>query len=160
MNKSYSILEVTRMAINIEMQGVEYYKKAAEISSSESIKAVFNILSEQEKSHAAMFTNLYDVLKDIGKANDDYLFDDTVSRYFEALTEEQVFKSHELQKAIDIKTPKEAVEEGLKAEKNSILFYHEIMKHMDSEEVKGILQLIIDEEKKHIVDLTVLAKTL
>ncbi len=160
MSNGFNILEVTQMAINIERQGVEYYKKAADSSSDESIKAVFNILAEQEKNHVTMFSNLYDVLKDMENTSDDYLFDENVSRYFEALTEEQVFKGEELHNTPKITSPKAAVEEGLKAEKNSILFYHEIIKSTKDERVNSILQLIIEEEKKHIVDLNTLMKSL
>ncbi len=159
MNKAYNMLEVTQMAINIEKQGYDYYKKAALDSKDETAKSVFNLLAEQEKKHIELFSNLYNLLSDISGINDDYLFDDTVAAYFQALTEKEVFDTAANTTA-RITSAKEAIEEGLKAEKNSILFYNEILKNTDLPEVQNILELIIEEEKKHIADLTILSKSL
>jgi rubrerythrin len=54
---------------------------------------------------------------------------------------------------------KEAIHIGINSEKNSILFYSEIIKNSKSEEILHVLSMILEEEKKHLVDLTSLLGT-
>lgn len=160
MNKNFSVLEVTQMAINIEKQGYEFYMNVAKNATSEKAKAIFLLLAEQEKKHIDMFTNLSNVLKDMDSMDDSYLFDENVSLYIEALTDNEVFKETQTGRVSNIISSKEAIKEGIQAEKNSILFYTEILNNTKATDVKSVLELLIEEEKKHVIDLTQLAKTL
>jgi rubrerythrin len=55
---------------------------------------------------------------------------------------------------------KDALGLGINSEKNSILFYTEIIRNTKSTEVLGVLSLILAEEKKHLVDLTNIINTI
>lgn len=160
MNNNYSVVEVIQMAINIEREGHEFYSKIAKYAADEKSKAIFVILAEQEKKHIETFTNLLDVMSNIYKADGSYMFDEQVSGYFKAITESKVFKPERMYEAADMTSAKEAIHEGLNAEKNSILFYNELLKSTTIQEVKSSLELIIDEEKRHIIDLNALLKSL
>lgn len=160
MKNSYNVAEVIQMAINIEREGYEFYSKIAKHAADETSKAIFVILAEQEKKHIETFTNLLDVLSSIYKTDGSYMFDENVSGYFKALTEHKVFRPDRMYDASDMTSAKEAIEEGLNAEKNSILFYNELLKNTTITEVKNSLELIIEEEKKHIVDLNNLSRSL
>lgn len=160
MKNSYNVAEVIQMAINIEKEGYEFYSRIAKHAASEQAKAVFVLLAEQEKKHIDTFTNLLEVMSDIHGTEGQYMFDEDVSGYFLALTEKKVFRPDRMYDASDITSAKEAIHEGIEAEKNSILFYTELLKTNATLEVKNSLELIIEEEKRHILDLNNLLKTL
>lgn len=160
MKNNYNVVEVIQMAINIEKEGFEFYSRIAKHAADEKSKAVFILLAEQEKKHIETFTNLLEVMSDIHKVSGEYIFDEVVSGYFRALTESKVFQPERMYNAADMTSAKEAIQEGINAEKNSILFYNELLKSTDLQEVRTSLELIIDEEKRHIIDLTNLSKTL
>ncbi|MDF2890063.1 MAG: hypothetical protein K0R80_430 [Clostridia bacterium] len=160
MNNSYNVAEIIQMAINVEREGYETYADIAKHTADEKVKAVFVILAEQEKKHAETFTNLLKVMSDSNKIEADYLFDENVVSYFKALTEKKVFEPDRMNHANNIATAVEAIKEGINAEKNSVLLYNDLLKSTDIPEVKNALELIIAEEKQHIIDLTNLSKTL
>jgi len=160
MKNSYNVVEIIQMAINVEREGYESYSSIARDINDDKAKAVFVLLAEQEKKHAETFKNLLEVMNENNKINAEYLFDEHVIGYFRALTANKVFESDRMQKAIDLTTAKEAIQEGINSEKNSILLYTELLQGADIPEVKTALELIIAEEKSHIIDLTNLLKSL
>ncbi len=160
MKNSYNTAEVIQMAINIEKEGYEFYSRIAKHAANEQSKAVFVLLAEQEKKHIETFTNLLEVMSASNNTAGQYMFDEEVSGYFMALTENKVFKPEKMYDAADMTSAKEAIHEGIEAEKNSILFYTELLKSAAMQEVKHSLELIIEEEKRHILDLNNLAKSL
>ncbi|HYE09972.1 MAG TPA: ferritin family protein [Patescibacteria group bacterium] len=159
MNNSYNVAEIIQMAINVEREGYETYAGIAKQAADEKVKAVFVILAEQEKKHAETFTNLFKVMSDSRKIEVDYLFDENVVSYFKALTEKKVFEPDRMNHANNIVSAMEAIKEGINSEKNSVLLYSDLLKSTDIPEVRSSLELIIAEEKQHIIDLTNLSKT-
>lgn len=160
MKNNYNVLEIIQMAINVEKEGYEAYAHIAKHITDEQAKAVFVILAEQEKKHIETFTNLLEVMSNTSNIEGDYLFDENVVGYFKALTEKKVFEGDRLNQAISLATAKEAIQEGITSEKNSVLLYSDLLNSTDMPEVQSALTLIIAEEKQHIVNLTNLSKTL
>ena len=160
MNGLFNVIEVTQMAINIEEKGLAYYNEAAKRANDDKIKGIFLLLAEQEKKHIELFAKLLELLSDIHNIDSEYLYDESVSSYFKALVGNQVFKDNQLNNVITIENTKDALNEGIAAEKNSILFYNEILKHTKLQAVTDVLEIIIEEEKKHIIDLNSILKTL
>lgn len=160
MTNNYNVVEVIQMAINIEKEGYEFYSKIAKHAADEKAKAVFILLAEQEKKHIDTFTGLLEVMSSIHKTDGEYMFDENVSIYFRALTENKVFKPSRMYDVVDLQSAREAIQEGIQAEKNSILFYTELLNSTKLDDIKTTLELIIDEEKHHIVNLNTLSKSL
>lgn len=160
MRENYNVVEVIQMAINIEKEGYEFYSRIAKHAADEKSKAIFIILAEQEKKHVETFTNLLEVMSNINKTDKGYMFDEDVSNYFKALTEHKVFSPSRMYDASEMTSAREAILEGINAEKSSILFYNELLKSTMISDVKGTLELIIEEEKRHILDLNTLLKTI
>jgi len=160
MSNTYNVLEVLRTAINMEENGHEYYLEAAVKAEGANAKEIFLRLAGEEKKHIELFTDLYKRLSETTTVDGDYLFDETVSAYFKYFVDEALFKNEELGKIINLDAPKEVLFEGINAEKNSILFYSEMLKAPNTAEAANILNMIIDEEKKHIIQLTDMIKEL
>lgn len=157
---NFNVIEVTRFAIDMEKEGQEFYRKASGLAKDEKFRSMFILLAEQEKKHSEMFYDLHKAFSEIGKLEDDYLYDEEVALYIKALVDNKVFKQEELEKIKKIDSMKDALQVGINSEKNSILFYSEIIRSTKSAEVLGALSLILAEEKKHLVDLTNLLNTI
>lgn len=166
MSNTYNVLEVSQMAINMEKSGHEYYLEAAKKAEGAKAKEIFLHLAGEEKKHIELFTDLYEILSETVKLDSgyqmdsNYLFDETVSAYLKYFVDEAVFKNEALGKITNFDAPKEVLFEGINAEKNSILFYSEMLKAPNAPEVTNVLDIIIDEEKKHLIQLTDMIKEL
>ncbi|KUO73605.1 MAG: hypothetical protein APF77_15410 [Clostridia bacterium BRH_c25] len=158
--EKYNNLEITKIAMDMEKEGQEFYGKAAALAKDEKLRSIFILLEEQEKRHAELFSNLHKMLSETSNLSDDYLYDENVSLYMKALVENKIFKEKELDSIKNMSSMKDALNIGINSEKNSILFYNEIISNTKSAEVLHILSMILNEEKKHLIDLTSLINTI
>lgn len=158
--ENFNIIEITKIAIDMEKEGQEFYRKASALTEDEKLRSMFILLAEQEKKHAEIFYDLHKAFSETENLKDDYLYDEEVALYIKALVDNKVFKQEELDKIKKMDSMKDALQLGINSEKNSILFYSEIIRNTKSAEVLGALSLILAEEKKHLVDLTNLINTI
>lgn len=158
--EKFNVLEITKIAMDMEKEGQEFYHKAATLNKDDKLRSIFVLLEEQEKKHAELFYNLHKMLSELHNISDEYLYDENVSSYMKALVENKVFKEYELNLVKNMSSMKDAIHIGINSEKNSILFYSEIIKNSKSEEILQVLSTILEEEKKHLVDLTNLLYTI
>ena len=158
--EKFNALEITKIAMDMEKEGQEFYLKAASVAKEEKAGSIFTLLAEQEKRHAELFSDLHKVLSEKNNLSNDYLYDENVSIYMKALVQNKVFKEKELDSIKDMKSMQEALLIGINSEKNSILFYNEIIRNTKSTEVLSTLSLIVEEEKRHFVDLARLLETI
>ena len=59
-------LDAFKMAMRMEQEGIEFYKKRASEAPSEKEKALFERLSKEEQQHYAVFSNTYFFMQDSG----------------------------------------------------------------------------------------------
>ena len=156
----FNILEITKIAMDMEKEGQAFYRKAAALTTDEKLSSMFILLAEQEKRHLELFFDLHKTFSEKNGINDEYIYDENVSLYMKALVENKVFKEAELTRIKNMDSMKDALGLGINSEKNSILFYTEIIRNTKSTEVLGVLSLILAEEKKHLVDLTNIINTI
>lgn len=153
MSNRYNVAEITQMAMNMEEKGLAYYERAAAAAPNDKAKSIFLILAEQEKKHIDLFTELHRVMSEIQQINDSYLLDEQVSAYLKSIVDNTVFKDSNVANLKQVFSVKDAIHEGIQAEKNAILFYTELLKHAGDDSAANTIKLIIDEEKTHLVDL-------
>jgi rubrerythrin len=158
--ENFNVIEITRIAIDMEKEGQEFYRKASALAADEKLRSMFILLAEQEKKHSEIFYDLHKAFSEIGKLEDDYLYDEEVALYIKALVDNKVFRQEELERIKKMDSMKDALQIGINSEMNSILFYSEMIRNTKSAEVMGALSLILAEEKKHLVDLTNLINTI
>lgn len=140
-----SMYEVLQLAINLEEEGIKFYEKWAGQAKG-NVKEIFEKLAADEKKHAVYFKGLYDNLKN--KPEVDYLFEEEVTDYFKAYANSAAFN----RKQVKLDSVKDAVEEGIITEKNSIEYYQFLYKH-SKESTKEMLEIIIKEEQGHLAIL-------
>jgi rubrerythrin len=59
-------LDAFKIAMQIEQEGIEFYKKAGSEAKSEKEKALFERLAKEEQQHYDIFSNTYSFLTDTG----------------------------------------------------------------------------------------------
>jgi len=144
--------DVISYAVLIEQRGAKLYTQAAEGANSEPAKNVLKFLAEQEKKHEKYFLKLKEEIQ-AGNKSKVNMDDETVG-YLGALAKGEIFPESTAAFSKRFGTLKDVVAFGKQTEKDSILFYNELLSLGWDEQTEEILRAIIKEEKKHLVQLT------
>lgn len=139
-----SIYEVIKFAIGLEEEGEQFYRHHAASYAGE-VRSIFLKLANDEVEHANFFKGLSSQLEQ--NEDNSYLFDQDVTRYLKDLAKETAFS-----RDIRVSSLIEAIEEGLKTEKSTVIFYDNLAKHASGETLDMLLRLR-EEEKKHVIIL-------
>jgi rubrerythrin len=154
----FSPQEVLRIAIKVEESGKEFYEALEEKAQDEKLKRMWRYLKGEEDAHTRVFLQL---LQNVGT----YLIHDFASdeheAYLKSVSSGYVFT----QELIKSKTRDgfrdqyEALDFGIYIEKESILVYSALRQYV-AEHKQHVLDKVIEEEKNHLVQLTLLKETL
>jgi rubrerythrin len=151
----FSSKEILEMAIRIEENGLGFYKAASASTESTKIKELFDFLIIEEVKHVEQFEALKEAITagTPSDYNDPYLADE--SAYLSALADSSIFMKGEegVKKAQSIKSDDEAIDFAIQMEKDSILFYLELI-NMVRDDDRPTVKEILSEERKHIAKLT------
>lgn len=147
-----NIHDVVNFAIRIEENGERFYREAAEIITSQPVKELFQRLAEEETKHRKTFERL---LSDLGDYQPPETYEGEYLAYLKDFIDgKAVFKDHpkigELAKTSSIAG---AFDFAIQREMDSILYYQEIKKFMDTRHI-DVIDLIIDEERMHFALLS------
>jgi len=180
-NNTFSGLEMLKIAILMEEEGYNFYINGAKYTTGET-KQFLLAAAGQEFIHKQKFTKLFDDLASSKVDESEYLFDIEVTKYLKGLIENQVFdkndqsteglksalkyplKSQEFKfnKKVQAKNAfedlKSAVKYALKSEQLTVKVYTKMYEVISQSEVKGILSVILKEEKAHVVYFSKLLK--
>ncbi len=152
----FSGSEIVEMAVQIEKNGRDFYKRVAGLSKDSSVKKIFEHLAGQEERHIKVFEAMLSTVK---KYEPVEAYTDEYFAYIKALSDDHVFtkekKGNEIAGAV--KDEKQAVELGIGFEKDSILFYHE-MKNFVPESEQNAIEGLLVEEQKHLKKLVLLKR--
>ncbi|MFW6389547.1 MAG: ferritin family protein [Halanaerobiales bacterium] len=149
LNNSFNAVEVLEMAKDIEERGYDFYQSQAKISNDDELKQLFLKLAEDEQDHYQRFNNLIKNVDKVTREDAEYVYEPEVSAYLEALVEFSIFPDSS---EMNIENVKDALRMAIYAEKDSILFYQEMLKNNQGETADVVKQLI-KEEKKHLLEL-------
>ncbi|MEO0089648.1 MAG: ferritin family protein [candidate division WOR-3 bacterium] len=148
----YSINEVLEMAIQIEKSGYQFYSKSKEKTKAEKLKQLFDFLAGEELRHMEAFNEIKNRLKTTPYT---LPFDwEEVKLYLKVITDSHFFTGED--KVLNLmeraKNEKELIDLAIAFEKETLLFYYEILNLVAQEETPVVLKLI-NEEKAHIKKL-------
>jgi rubrerythrin len=148
--------EVFEMAIQIEMNGAAFYRKAAGLQSDAENRTFLESLASMEDKHQEIFENMRKELPDKekgGKVFDPY---GELSQYLAAMADTHGGEGSP--SAADALTGSETLEDiintALGLEKESILFYLGMKDMVPPKYGQDKIEDIIKEERKHVVQLT------
>lgn len=138
--------EIFEMAVQIEQNGVKFYRNAAEKVQNQAEKDLLLQLAEMEVDHGNTFTEMKRSLTEDEKAKTVFDPENETLLYLKALADTRVF----FQKTIDTSSMKEILKEAIVAEKDSIVFYLGMKELVPAGKGKNRLDAIIKEEMGHI----------
>ncbi len=152
MPKFFTLVEVVEMAIAVEKAGKVYYEGVAKRIKDPEMKDLFSFLANEELKHERRFRELGEKIKASpyslpGKWEE-------IQPYLQVITDSHFFTGSEkvIKQTEKAKEPKEILEYAIRFEKETILFYYEILGLVKEEDQK-IVQEIIAEERSHIKKL-------
>ena len=143
--------EIVEMGIQIEKNGKDFYETLTGKSKNEKAKEIFKYLAGEERKHIATFQKILDT---VHKYEPPESYAGEYFAYMNALASEYVFTKENKGREIarNTKNDKEAIELGIKFEKDSIIFY-EGMKKVVPESQNRVVDALIAQEKNHLCKL-------
>lgn len=151
-----SDVEALRIAVQIEKKGERFYKMAQAMSKSPEMTQLLELLRAQEQKHAERFESMYeDMLRRRQDEDDDTGYDQETGAFLSAIASEVVFPGGVMASMMNrrLETIPDLLMVAIGSEKDSILFYMELVQNTHSEENIPVFLEIIEEEKKHLLDL-------
>ena len=158
MSMSLSGNDLINVAIDIERRGIAFYDIMARSADNETARDLFQHLVEMERGHIKVFQDMLDNVdasQTAKESNSDY------TDYLQALVDNAVFNDDLVtsEMASQADSDIKALELGISAEKDSLLFYYE-MKDIMPQQAQSVVNKIITEEKSHLRGLSKLKRLL
>jgi rubrerythrin len=158
MSIAFSASELINIAIGIERRGITFYDVMAKSTDNEQARDVFEGLVQMERQHLKVFEEMLDEAggqPPPGTSSPEY------SGYLQALVDSAVFTDDMItsEMATGAENDIQALELGISAEKDSILFYYE-MRDLMPQRFTQLVNNIIAEEKSHLQQLSEIKKEL
>lgn len=146
MNYNFNADEIFEIAEQIERNGANFYRTAAENITDEDKKKLLIHLAEMEDDHEKTFKTLRDELSENEKTMTTFDPEDETADYLRLLADTRVF----YEKEVDVTSLNEVFKTAITAEKDSIVFYLGMKNVVPSHQGKDWLDRIIKEEMDHI----------
>ncbi len=145
--------EVVELGIQIEKNGRDFYNAVASITQNAKVREAFFFLSSEEEKHIAIFKQILDSTQKYEPAP---VYADDYAAYMKALAAEYIFTQKDKGKEIgkSVRNESEAIELGIKFEKDSIIFYGGIKKIIPEFDIKVVDELIVQEQAHLLMLLT------
>ena len=162
MKYDFNAAEIFEMAIRIEENGAEFYRKAASAQANETTRETLKRLAIMEDHHKSLFVTMKKTYPMPEKTQTVFDPEGESSQYLAAMADGHGGEGST--KVADALTGKESLKEiidiAIGLEKESILFYIGLKDMVPPQYGQDQLNNIISEERKHIIQLTSLRKTL
>ena len=139
----FNPVEALKIARKLEREGISFYGDLLKKAKDPQVKEALNYLRGQEEDHLKIFEKLLE-------REDPEAVDDDEDDVFDCVDDGVFLLPQEKDLAADFDN---ALELGVTIEKRSLAFYLELVKHTESEDGKNTINKIIEEEKKHWVEL-------
>jgi rubrerythrin len=147
----FNVSEIVQMAIDEEHNGYFFYNALAACADSEELRKLATVLAQQELGHERAFTDLRDHL---GAYQPPESYPGEYADYVGVLVGGRTFPDEEgaVKLAQEAGGDVAAVDTAIGFEKNTLLFLSE-MRKLVPEKDRRMVDVLIDEERQHLVDL-------
>jgi rubrerythrin len=140
------VLEVLKAAMEVELNGINLYKTAAEKTEDKQAKEVFLFLAQEEGKHYKYLKDLHDAIKN----KSDFFVDIPKPQ----MTFKRIFSEDFLNNLKGKNFEFSAISTGMILEKNSVLFYKEQAERAEDPKVKYLFEELMKWEEEHLNMLT------
>lgn len=161
MPERFNADEVFDMAVRIETNGAEFYRKAAALQGDEKNRNFLNGLARMEDRHKKTFEEMRHAITERGMGGEAFDPDGEGSAYLHALADAHGGEGSP--KVADSLTGSESMEQileiALSLEKKSILYYVGLKELVPQSLGKENIDKIIAEEHKHVAQISQILST-
>ncbi len=156
MSIHFNAESIFEIGIQIEKNGKAFYQAAAKTTSNKTVSTLFAELAEWEDQHIKLFQTMQSELPEELKQDNVFDPDQEMYTYLQAAADSHVFiqSDNVAQLIAECTSPAKALSFALEFEKDSVVYYTIIKKVVPEYLGKEKIDLIIDEELKHIAILT------
>lgn len=153
---NFNAEEAFEMAIQIEKNGAAFYRKAASLQKEEANKKFLETIARMEDRHMAEFEEMKRALSDIEKTQTVFDPKDELFLYLKAMADGHGGEGNPdvAEQLTGEETMAQIIETAIELEKESILFYIGLKDMIPEKLGRKKIDDIIDEEKKHVVQLS------
>ena len=143
--------EIVEIGIEKEKKRRDFYAIAADhFKDNEELAKLFGQLRDWEEDHIKKFTEIRDR---VSKAQYTESYPGETEAYMRALIDSELYDEVTPEAfAAKIKTPTDALDMGIRFEKDAILFFNGLARFVD-EKSKEICSTLVDEEQQHMLYL-------
>ena len=153
----FDVTEIYQFAVQIEENGEKFYRAMVEKFDNTKVKDLFGFLAEEEVRHEKVFKEMLAKIEDYSPQES---YPGEYFDYLHAYADNLVFTLDKIDEDINgVNTVDEALQYAIGKELDTILYYHE-MKNVVPEHQQKLVNDIIDEERKHVVQLTEMKRQL
>ena len=147
----FTASEIVELGVQVEINGKDFYEELMKKTKDPKVKDLFQYLAEQEEHHIELFKK---ILKTVENYSPKEAYPEEYFSHMNALAGRYIFTKEKkgIETAKKIKTPQEALATALAFERESIEFYLG-MKKIIPEANDKLIDMLIEEEKKHVKDL-------
>lgn len=150
----FSDEEALKIAMQIERKGAQFYKMAQGVCDDQNMVKLLKMLEDQELDHAAVFEKYLDEI-DAKKDLEDIPYREEANAFLSAIAAEVVFPGGVMASMMNrnLDSVQDVLMHAIQSEKDSILFYQELILNTHMKGYIPTLERIIQEEKSHLFDL-------
>lgn len=146
--KNKKLEETLKKALEIEEKGYKFYKDAGEKTKNDITKKTFSFLADQEILHIENIKNFYNTLRQKGTFPSFSLSDLKGKRDSElSIFSKSIEELNEKIKPSD--DDKKACEFAMEFENNGYNYYRDMLKKAKDENLKKLLNFLLEEESSH-----------
>lgn len=151
MPQVFSAREMIEVAIKEEQTGATFYRALADSTDSEDLAEFAREVAAMEDTHEAKFKKLREEVGEYKTPRESY--EGEYDSYMSYLLEGRIFPTGRdgEEMARRQESDEQAVNTAMELERNTLLFYHEMLKFIP-EKQHALLEGIIDEERQHVRD--------
>lgn len=148
--------EIVEIGIEKEKKRMEFYALAAErFKDEKELNELFTKLRDWEVDHVKRFQEIH---AEVSKAQYTESYPGETESYMRALVQSELYNEMTLEEFDSIvKTPEDAIDLGIRFEKDAILFFNGLSRFVD-EKIKQVTSKLIEEEQQHMLYLFELKK--
>jgi rubrerythrin len=152
MSAYFSAGEILDVAMGIEQNGASFYQAMSQKTQDKDTRAIYDYLAGEEKKH---FNTFKTMKNSVGDYTPPESYPGEYMEYLKSLIDNSVFTDEVRTKEIVARTTDEieALDTGIQAEKDSILFYAEMQNLVPGSEHQ-IVYDIVNEERTHLRQLS------
>jgi rubrerythrin len=148
--QTYAIHELITFAVEIEKNGAAFYQAMAKKTITADAEKLYTLLHNEEVAHQRKYQHMLEaVAVDSAK---DLVYSDDYGLYLRAMVEKIIFDPREASKEKALQGDSDVIDFALGKERDSILYYVEMKKHVP-QAYHATVDQIIAEEQLHIIKL-------